>query len=117
MILLKSGILLEWARIFVPRGTRNSFWWICYITLALNILFYTASTFLDVFGCNPPRKLWIPTLPGKCLNTAIINIASASLNFCLDIIILVLPQRVIWGLHMSMTKKSGVAMLFAVGIL
>jgi hypothetical protein len=45
------------------------------------------------------------------------NIVSAIVNFASDTIILVLPQKVIWGLNMSFKKKIGVVALFATGVL
>lgn len=116
-MLLKSAILLQWARTFVPKGFRNTFWWICHILLAINVLFYVACTLVEIFGCTPRRKLWTPGLPGTCVDMTKVNIASAIVNFSSDLIILYLPQRIIWSLHMSTSKKLGVATLFAVGVL
>lgn len=116
-MLLKTGILLEWARIFVPQGFKNAFWWTCHSVIVVNVMFYVICTFVEIFGCNPRRKLWEPTLPGTCMDMAKVNIVSASINFASDVIILFLPQKVIWGLHMSLKKKFGVGTLFAVGVL
>jgi hypothetical protein len=117
IMLLKVGILLEWAKISAPGGYRNSFWWTCHVVLGINILFYVASTAVELFQCTPREKLWKMTVPGRCMNTAQLNIVSASVNFASDIIILLLPQKVIWGLQMSKLRKLGVATLFAAGIL
>jgi hypothetical protein len=114
---LKTGILLEWSKTFVPRGFKNSFWWTCHIVLAVNVVFYIICTFVEIFGCEPREKLWKLTLPGKCIDMTRINITSASVNFVSDVIILLLPQKIIWGLHMSVSKKLGVAAIFAVGLL
>ena len=115
--ILKTAILLEWTRLFVPTGVRNFFWWTCYTTIFLNVLFYFICTFLEIFACSPRSKQWNLMLPGKCIDVGTLNIVSASLNFVMDVIIFLLPQRVIWGLHMSNQKKLGVAILFAMGIL
>lgn len=114
---LKVGILLEWSKTFVPRGFKNSFWWTCQIMIGINVVFYVICTFVEIFGCHPRQKLWTPTLPGKCIDMTKVNIASACVNFVSDIIILLLPQKIIWGLHMSLSKKIGVAALFAAGLL
>jgi hypothetical protein len=117
IMLLKAGILLHWTHIFVPTGFRNAFWWTCHITLWINVLFYTICTFIEIFGCSPRQKLWKPWVQGKCLDMPKVIIASAFVNFFSDIVILLLPQMVIWKLHMSSAKKAGTAALFAVGIL
>lgn len=117
-MLLKIGILLHWSRIFVPKSfPRNSFWWTCYITMGVNILFYVTCTFIEIFGCTPREKFWNIMLEGRCLDMPKIMIASAFVNFFSDIIILLLPHRVIWGLRMSREKKFGIGALFTIGTL
>jgi hypothetical protein len=98
---------------------RNSFWWTCYIIIALNALYYVTGAFLLFFACIPHRKIWEFTVPGKCLPPSINNtsIVSSSLNLASDLAILFLPQRVIWRLQLSTNKKIGVAALFAIGVL
>ncbi|KAF2826717.1 hypothetical protein CC86DRAFT_237099, partial [Ophiobolus disseminans] len=113
---LKIGILLEWSKTFVPRGHRNTFWWTCHVFLGINVVFYTICTFVETFGCRPRAKLWDFTLSGTCLDMPKVNIASAVVNFLSDLVILVLPQRIIWSLHMSTSKKAAVAALFALGV-
>jgi len=117
IMLLKIGILSHWSRIFVPKGHRNAFWWICYVTMAVNVLFYVICTFIEIFACTPRKKIWNPMIQGKCLDMPTVIIVSAFVNFFSDLIILILPQRVIWGLNMSMKRKVGIAALFAVGVL
>lgn len=113
---LKIGVLLEWARIFVPKGTRDTFWWTCYITLALNVLFYAAVKFVDNLACFPHEKIWNLTVEGHCLNLRASTLASAVVNLVSDLVILGLPHIVIWKLNMSLTKRIGVSCVFAVGV-
>ncbi|KAF2259838.1 hypothetical protein CC78DRAFT_524205 [Lojkania enalia] len=113
---LKVGVLLHWSKIFVPLGNRNGFWWTCHITLWVNVVLYVICTFLEIFGCTPREKLWNPFIQGKCFDMGKLNIVTAAINFVSDVIILFLPQKVIWGLQMSTNKKIGVAVLFATGI-
>lgn len=117
ILFLKIGILLHWTEIFVPAGFRNGFWWTCHITIWVNVLFYIICTFIELFGCTPRAKLWDPTLKGKCLDMLNVNVVSACVNFFSDLIILMLPQRVIWGLQLSIARKVGTAAVFAVGSL
>ncbi|ORX94598.1 hypothetical protein BCR34DRAFT_499162 [Clohesyomyces aquaticus] len=117
IMLLKIAILLEWKRIFVPLRLKNGFWWTCNITLVVNVLFYVACTIVEIFGCNPRRKSWEPTVPGTCLNIATVNIVAASINFVSDLIILFLPQKIIWNLQMTNGRKLAIGALFAMGVL
>ncbi|KAI0448922.1 hypothetical protein F5B21DRAFT_496113 [Xylaria acuta] len=114
---VKTAILLEWTRIFVPRGTRTTFWWTCQIIMWVNILYYTMVVIISAISCSPHEKIWHPTVPGRCFNTKVFFISNAVLNLASDIIILALPQRVIWTLKMSRQKKIGASVVFAVGVI
>ncbi|KAI0415520.1 hypothetical protein F5X98DRAFT_346232 [Xylaria grammica] len=113
---VKTAILLEWTRVFVPRGTRTSFWWTSQIVMWVNILYYISVIVISAISCSPHEKIWYPNIPGSCFNTRVFFITNASLNLASDIIILVLPQRMIWNLKMSRRKKIGVSLVFAVGV-
>ncbi|KAI0875891.1 hypothetical protein GGS24DRAFT_453257 [Hypoxylon argillaceum] len=115
--LLKASILLEWTRLFVPRGTRNVFWWLCIILVGIQLSFLVASVFALCFTCVPFRSIYDFTVAGKCIKKADLEITSAAIHFASDIVILILPQRVIWTLHMSLRKKLGVSFIFSLGVL
>ncbi|KAI0102570.1 hypothetical protein GGR51DRAFT_526991 [Nemania sp. FL0031] len=116
LMTLKIGVLLEWARIFVPTGTRNSFWWLCNATLVANVLFYVAVKLVDNLACFPHEKIWDLTVEGHCINQRASALASAIVNLVSDLVILGLPQMVIWKLNMSFAKRLGVSCIFAVGV-
>ncbi|OTA94161.1 hypothetical protein M434DRAFT_394923 [Hypoxylon sp. CO27-5] len=119
VLTIKAAILLEWARIFIPYGVRNRFFWLVYSVMGANTIFYIITLFVMNFACVPVEKNWDPLyVGGSCpINTAAVNIASAVLNLCSDIFILLLPQRIIWGLKMSTRTKTGVSIIFAIGII
>ncbi|XDG05671.1 hypothetical protein ABKA04_005286 [Annulohypoxylon sp. FPYF3050] len=119
VLTIKAAILLEWARIFIPYGVRNRFFWCVYGVLSANTIFYIIVLFLMNFACTPVQKNWDPLfVGGTCpINTQAVNIASAVLNLCSDIFILLLPQRIIWSLKMSTRTKTGVSIIFAIGVI
>ncbi|KAL7625211.1 hypothetical protein AAE478_004426 [Parahypoxylon ruwenzoriense] len=114
---IKAAILLEWTRLFVPLGSRNAFYWVCHATAWLNFAASVIMMFLVAFACNPREKYWNPLVLGKCLDANTTAFAAPIVNLVFDIIALILPQRVIWGLHLPWRKKIGVSVLFALGIL
>ncbi|KAI1298347.1 hypothetical protein F5Y03DRAFT_386660 [Xylaria venustula] len=114
---LKTAILRECIRLFVPRGTKNSFYWACIIVMCLNILYYMASILASALSCSPHEKIWNKSLPGTCVNSKVIFVSSASINLVSDICILILPQRIIWRLHTSKQKKIAVSSVFAIGVI
>ncbi|KAL7629085.1 hypothetical protein AAE478_000603 [Parahypoxylon ruwenzoriense] len=117
MMCTKTAILLEWIRIFRPAHTRNPFFWISWAMITVNIMFYTICIILAQFYCTPVEKNWHRWVPGTCSDRRAIDVVPAIFNFVFDIIILVLPQRVIWSLQMRTCQKIGVSFVFSVGIL
>ncbi|KAI1114233.1 hypothetical protein F5Y14DRAFT_415118 [Nemania sp. NC0429] len=116
--LVKAAILLEWVRIFVARGTRNYFFWIAQCLLTVNALINIAALFIINLTCIPHEKIWNRLMVrGHCLQGHAIDITSASINLAIDLLILLLPQRVIWTLQLSTNRKRGIAAIFAVGLL
>ncbi|KAI1173476.1 hypothetical protein F4777DRAFT_449930 [Nemania sp. FL0916] len=117
MIFLKSAILLEWIRLFVPGKTRNAFFWTCNVVALLNALYYTANIIVENVSCTPKAYWWDKSLTGHCLNGTVLALTSATVNLAFDIIILILPQRVIWSLNMSTLRRFGVSIVFVIGLL
>ncbi|KAL1592717.1 hypothetical protein SLS60_011133 [Paraconiothyrium brasiliense] len=116
-LLLKIAILLQYLRIFVPDGIRGFTFWASHIVLWANVTYYTAFVFTFLFVCNPRPFFWDKTIAhGKCLDIFGINIIGAVFCLASDLIILLLPQRVIFRLTLSRTRKLSLAFLFAVGI-
>ncbi|KAI0430523.1 hypothetical protein F5Y09DRAFT_341576 [Xylaria sp. FL1042] len=114
---LKVAILLEWARIFAPRGTRGLFYTMCHILLWMNVLFYASKILLINLACIPHRAIWDKTVPAKCLNQKIVYIVAAAVGVVSHVFILGLPQTIIWKLKMNTKKKIGVSVIFATGVL
>ncbi|KAK5634677.1 hypothetical protein RRF57_010390 [Xylaria bambusicola] len=69
-------------------------------------------------SCTPYYRIWDETAVGTCgANREIIYIAGAVGNLVSDVIITLLPQRVIWKLQVKTQKKIGIAFIFFVGLL
>ncbi|KAI5919367.1 hypothetical protein F4810DRAFT_509792 [Camillea tinctor] len=115
--LVKTAILIEWDRIFVPRGTRNYFFWTLRVILAIHVLFHVSWILAENLGCTPYRRIWDQTIAeGKCINQKVLYIPAAIVNLITDFVVLLLPQKVIWKLQLSRRNKIGVSVVFAVGI-
>lgn len=114
----KAAILLEWKRIFVPRGTRNTFYWVTWFLLSLNTLFYFIATFFVIFANKPIAKNWDVLLPGSSsFDRKILDIMATGINLTVDVSIFMLPQPVIWSLHMTKSRKIGLCLMFSMGLL
>jgi hypothetical protein len=114
---IKASILLQYIRIF-SSGDRGIFFWSCHTLIWLNFVFYTASIFLEIFSCRPLAKALDPLITtDTCLSVMDLNIAAASINVASDFTIFLLPQPIIWGLHMTVKKRLGVSLIFAAALL
>jgi hypothetical protein len=116
MILVKTAILIEWTRIFVPRGTRNTYYWSSVAIIVLNLLVYTLGIILSVVSCIPTHKIWQPWVEGRCFNRKALDNTTAWTNLIVDLFILILPQRTIWKLQMNRSRKIGISIIFSIGL-
>ncbi|KAI0179003.1 hypothetical protein GGR52DRAFT_569909 [Hypoxylon sp. FL1284] len=114
--LLKIAIVTEWTRMLAPRGSRTAFLYVCYAVIFVQACAMVAFVFALCFVCVPYAKIWDITLPGHCIKKLNIDIAAAAVHLTSDLVILILPQRTIWTLQMSLKKRLGVSIFFSLGI-
>ncbi|KAI1337738.1 hypothetical protein F5Y15DRAFT_142677 [Xylariaceae sp. FL0016] len=118
--LIKTAILREWGRIFVPGPTRTPFWWTCHALIFLNVSYYVARLFFEILVCSPQQSSIAEFLPGSvCLAQSweVKDIVTSALNLVSDLIILLVSQRIIWRLQIPLRRKVGVSLVFLIGIL
>ncbi|KAK6700744.1 hypothetical protein SNK04_010681 [Fusarium graminearum] len=97
---LKIAILVEWCRLFVPKGTRTKsiFWWGCMVIGFVQATSNTAIVVALNMQCNPHEAIWDFRIPGaKCWDLH--------------------KLQVIWKLKMSWKKRMGVSVIFGLGLL
>lgn len=115
---IKAAIILEWLRIFVPGGTRNTFFWAAHIILWVNGILNVVALIVFNLTCVPHEKIWNRLMvPGNCIKGHAVEITGAATNLGVDLLILLLPQRVIWALRISTNKRIRISAVFAVGLL
>ncbi|KAK5631089.1 hypothetical protein RRF57_006804 [Xylaria bambusicola] len=115
LLLAKAAILLEWTHIFVVRSNRSRFYWICYSMIAINTSLYLATIFTITYACTPRERIWRRYIPGTCINFNAFNIFITVFHLISDVLMLLLPQRVIWKLRLATRQKVGVSVVFSGG--
>ncbi|KAI0901584.1 hypothetical protein F4806DRAFT_443781 [Annulohypoxylon nitens] len=70
----------------------------------------------DIFLCRPVRQLWDLTAGGTCGDPGPPYKAGLILGISTDVIAIILPLPLIWGLHTSRQNKISLTCLFAVGL-
>jgi hypothetical protein len=117
LLFAKTAILIEWVRIFSPYRTHTFFFWASYLMALLNTLLYVSSIISSAITCISHESLWYPWVPGKCINRKALGLFTAFFNVIMDLVILLLPQRIIWTLQMTKARKIGISIVFSVGVL
>lgn len=114
---IKLSILLLYLRIFSPQRAARSF---IYAGIAVVFLYSLVVTTLFPVFCAPRKgEDWVSSyMSDRCKShTNDTFIASVILNFATDIYILVIPLPMVWKLHISTSRRIGLILIFATGIL
>ena len=95
---------------------RHTSLWIIDGFLALNVMFYLALILFQLLACRPIAHAWDPLILGTCVpNKLVVHIISAAINTASDLIIIIMPQPVIWRLNISNKRKWGLSAVFLLG--
>lgn len=111
----KSSALFFYARIF--SNANVWFKYALWIVHALNVAWLVGILLGVIFECNPIEKAWKTSLPGTCVNTQILWMGSGITSLLIDVIILIMPLPVLWGLRMKLVRKLQVVVVFICGYL
>ncbi|KAF2871124.1 hypothetical protein BDV95DRAFT_607404 [Massariosphaeria phaeospora] len=117
MLLLRVAIIMQIIRHFVPQGARDFTYWMAHTLIGLNTLFWLTVTMLEIFSCRPREKLWKFYAEGTCIDRHAYLIAGGVMNLGSELLLMILPQRVIWNLALSTKQKLELTPLFLTGTL
>lgn len=85
--------------------------------LVINFLLYFAVLIAESLACRPLSKIWKPWQDGTCFDKKALDVTTGYFNLGIDLVMLWLPQNVIWRLQMTRSRKIGVSVIFSFGIL
>ena len=85
------------------------------IVVAVVIAWWIAIVLVSIFSCHPINGFWDATVKPRCINTEAFFVGNAVPNIVTDIIILLLPIRMIWRLHVSRDQKLALSFVFMLG--
>ncbi|KAH7061902.1 hypothetical protein BKA63DRAFT_527045 [Paraphoma chrysanthemicola] len=123
MLTLKTAIVLQIRRMFIPHlhttglSTYQRYLLYCvHATLAANILYYLPIFIYHWCICRPVQRAWDPRVPGRCVsNDQFYYVISGILNTTSDLVIILVPQPLIWSLKIDRRKKWGLSIVFSLG--
>ncbi|KAI4595203.1 hypothetical protein KJ359_007179 [Pestalotiopsis sp. 9143b] len=111
----KISLLLFILRVFPDRQFRRIVFIVCGLCVGYGVSF----VFATAFQCNPINHSWLQvdsTHLGACNNINIQGWMSAVCNIIIDLIIIVLPLRNLYGLQIQLKKKVMIMFMFSLGI-
>ncbi|KAL8890774.1 MAG: hypothetical protein Q9192_005825 [Flavoplaca navasiana] len=81
------------------------------------LLFAFASILATIFQCTPIKRAFDHQIEGSCIYLTAFWYANAISNIATDLVILALPQRLIYQLQMPRRLKMGLYSVFALGLI
>ncbi|PQE06685.1 integral membrane protein [Rutstroemia sp. NJR-2017a BBW] len=85
---------------------------------ALVLIFWVGCTVANLLNCRPLEWTWRNSRadPRYCFNYNIFWMASGVVEAFLDVLIIVIPVRLIFGLHLTLARKIALTAVFLLGI-
>ena len=85
---------------------------------AFMIAWTTSSLIVIICQCTPVKFFWDRGIEGgRCINANAFYFSIGLISTIVMVSVLLLPLPIIWHLHVSMTKKLGLAFSFTLGVL
>ncbi|ENH67771.1 hypothetical protein FOC1_g10001242 [Fusarium oxysporum f. sp. cubense race 1] len=106
----KLSLLTYYLRISPQRFFRIAVW----ISIGVVSVYTIVITLMMFLVCTPPRKAFNFKVDGKCMDAAILYMATAVSNIVTDVILFILPIPTIYNLHMPRIQKAGVIVVFGI---
>lgn len=73
------------------------------------------TTASSVWQCTPVPRAWDKSIPGTCISLTANWYANAVFSIATDVLIIALPQRVIWQSQLPGAQKKALMGVFALG--
>lgn len=111
---IRAAIIFLYIQIFPTRSFRVT----CYAALAVNVVFGASAVIADCLVCQPITYRWAPSMvDGSCGDQKALDMSIAVSNLLQDVLAVVLPMPILWGLQMERSRKVGLSCMFGIGIL
>ncbi|KAI9150599.1 Efflux pump DEP3 [Paramyrothecium foliicola] len=109
---VKLSLLTFYLHLSPQKWFRVAVW----ISIGIVAVYTIIITFMLFFNCVPPRRAFDFSIKeGKCIDAAILYMATAVSNIITDVMLFVLPLPMVYRLHMPKAQKVGAVLVFGVG--
>ena len=79
------------------------------------ILTGLACTIAGIFQCDPVARAWDANIDGTCFDQPALFFANGGLNIAEDLVLYILPTRVLWGMNLPLKQRIALVGIFVVG--
>lgn len=112
-VALKLSLIWLYTRIFSTAQFKR------WAYAAMGLVLGYGIAFLCVFmtNCQPISQQWNPVPGGWCRDLSVEELASVTINLAIDLIIVIMPMPVLWGLQMAVRNKIFISLMFCIGFL
>ncbi|CAK1359630.1 unnamed protein product [Cercospora beticola] len=120
VMVTKVSILQLYLRIWTEDATSIWFRRVCWFLIAVHVVTIVAFVFAEIFSCGPVSfgwTFWDGLHDGYCINRSAELYALGAINICYDVVVFILPLHNFLKLNISWRRKTGVLLIFMVGLL
>ncbi|KAF1844858.1 uncharacterized protein K460DRAFT_429649 [Cucurbitaria berberidis CBS 394.84] len=113
LIVTKISILLQYKRVFAVKEMRIPL----HVLMGICVAWGITTLFTSILTCVPVHAYWniMEKVNAKCIDNKIIWYVNASVNITTDLLVVALPFRVIWGLHIPKRQKVALLGVLTIG--
>ena len=101
--------------LYITLFPNRTFIIVCYTVMAFALSLGTAVIFEASLVCRPFSHFWNPTVEGTCGNERVFAITIGVLHLVDNMIVLVVPLPMLWGLRMPIKTKVYLTFIFGFG--
>ncbi|KAL8903531.1 MAG: hypothetical protein Q9207_003865 [Kuettlingeria erythrocarpa] len=88
---------------------------LCYAAMVFSSAFCLSIILETLLICTPPSVYWKPYIRHTCGNSHAAYLATHIINLLTDLVVIILPMPLLWGLQMKASKKIAVSVMFGLG--
>lgn len=108
----KLAFLTLYLRLFPQQNVRQ----ICHATIAVVVAGTLAFVIATITECIPLEKNWNKKIHAHCIDNTAFRWSWAGFNTVTDLWVCLLPIPILWRLQMSLAKRLGAMLMFALGL-
>lgn len=109
--LTKVSIILFYFHL-LPHQSYRVFLWVMMVIVILTGL---TCAIAGIFQCEPVARAWNADIDGTCFNQPALFFANGGLNIAEDLVLYILPTKLLWRMNLPLKQRIALVGIFVVG--